>query len=103
MNVTLLENQELVSLELDLELILWIEEDLVPHFDRANVRSDSHRLRPAETARDLRSGRDQDPCTRSSLAFLLVHVCQDAVKEHRYGLLVISGGDLSACHVRRQC
>ena len=102
MDVTLLQDQELLTLELDLELVLRIEQDLISDLDRSDMGSDGHGLCPREPPRHLCRGRDEDAGARAALAFLLADLHEHPIEEHGDWLLVDAGGDLLACHKRPQ-
>lgn len=78
-DVPLSQNDVLVTLHLDFEPVFRVEEHLVPHLDRTDMRPDSHGFSPRQPPGHLCGGRDQDPGSGPAFTIGLRHLDQYSV------------------------
>lgn len=90
MQVTLTQQDETLTTDLDLGLVFWVEQNPVPHFDLADMRPDSGDSRPGESTTHLSSGGYDDPSVRASFTCLGVERHQDAIVQHPNRKLVVN-------------
>ena len=69
----------LLAVQFDLGTVLRVEQDPVPHYDRAYVGADADHRSPGQAPAHGSGGRDDDPGTGTALALGPVQADQDTV------------------------
>src|SRR3954449_3810602 len=95
-HVALAQDDQVLTVHLDLVLVLGGEEHLVADLDLPHVSADGPRLTPHQPLRHLGGGGDQYAAAGAPVAVLLAERDQQAVVEHldRESALPGSGGDV---------
>jgi hypothetical protein len=87
-DVTFPKQNVLLALEFDLKAIFGVEQDGVADLDRPDVWTDGNGVSPGQPLGQLRSRRNQNPCTRPTLAFALGNLHEHSIEQDGDGELV---------------